>query len=748
MPASTRHITLLISKMSCVNCAANIERVLSRKTDGVARAKVNFATERAEVEYIPSIIGTDEIIAAVRHAGYGAELSDSETDIHNGETAARKAGDRDQLVRFVVGVLLTIPVFSISMGRGFHLFGPWADSPFIGWLLFILTTPVLFYTGWDYYTGGFRSLMNKSANMDVLVAMGASTAYFYSVAVLVIPRLSGHLQFETAAMIVTLIKLGKLLEARAKKKTGAAIHKLMELAPKLATIIEGDIEKTIPVSMVKKGDMIMVRPGERIPVDGKVISGKASVDEAMMTGEPYPVAKGAGDEVVGGTVNLDGMIRFSATRVGKETVLSQIIRLVEQAQGSLPPVQDLADRVAAVFVPVVIAVALITFSIWWTVTGDFVSAMIRMVAVLVIACPCAMGLATPTAVMAGTGKGAEAGVLFKSGAALEAAEKLDVLLMDKTGTITNGRFSVTDVTGAADSKQDVNHLMACAGSVAKNSNHPVAVAVAQKAVQMGLNLPESSDFVEHRGDGVSATIDGKEIRLGRPGWIESLGVDISGVKTRIADLRGKGKTVVVCAYDMHPLSIIALADTVKSGARDAIQGFYNAGLRLIMITGDSSRTAEAVAGQLGIEEVMAGVRPEEKAGVVMSLRDSGHRVGMVGDGINDAPALATADVGFAIGTGTDIAIESGDVVLSGGSLAGVMRAIGISRATMGTVRQNLFWAFCYNIILIPLAAGVLAPFEAVPEFLRQLNPMLAAAAMSLSSISVVTNSLLLYRSKL
>jgi len=738
-----------ISGMSCVNCAANIERALKRKAVGIVDSKVNFAAEQAVVEFIPTLTGTEDIISVISQAGYKAEpLTDMDSYPEDQEITASSAEIRRQTIRFFTGLVLTAPVFFISMGKGFHRPGLWGDPRLTGWFLCALTTPVLFYTGWDYYTGAFRSLKNKSANMDLLVALGASVAYLYSLGVLFFPKLGGHLYFDTAAVIVTLVKLGKLLETRAKKKTGAAIRKLIGLRPKQATIIDNGRQKTVSISMVQQEDIVLVRPGERIPVDGIVVDGEASVDESMLTGEPYPVLKKEGDKVVGGTVNLDGVIRFTATQVGRETVLAGIIRMVEEAQGTLPPVQELADRVAAIFVPAVIITALITFTAWWFVTDDFVQAMIRMVAVLVVACPCAMGLATPTAIMAGTGKGAEAGVLFRSGVALQAAEKLDVMFIDKTGTLTMGRFSVADMIVPHDSSEERDLLMTHAACAARNSKHPVASAVTRKALDAGLVLPDVSDFVEHRGNGISAKLGQREILLGSPGWIAANGLDISVFKERISELQAVGKTVVACAFDGKLRGIIALEDTIRPEAYKAVRSLKDAGIKVLMITGDHGKTAKAVAGKLGIDDVMAGLKPGEKADSIKSYRNAGHSVGMVGDGINDAPALAAADVGFAVGTGTDIAIESGDVVLSGESLLGVLHAISISKATMRTVRQNLFWAFCYNIVLIPLSAGILAPFDSVPEFFQQINPMLAAAAMSLSSICVVTNSLWLYRSKI
>ena len=737
-------IELPVTGMTCANCAANIERTLNKKVRGVTDASVNFASERASVEYLPSETSLDEIIAAIEKAGYGAIRPESgETGDKDAEQRAREAEIRDQTVKFLVGAAFALPLFILSMGRDFGLIGAWSHAPWVGWLFFVLATPVQFYTGWDYYVGGYKSLQNRSANMDVLVAMGSSVAYFYSIAVLLYPAAGDHVYFETSAVIITLIKLGKMLEARTKGKTGGAIRKLMGLRPDTATVIEDGEEKTVPLTQVEQGDVILVRPGERIPVDGEVISGSSAVDESMLTGEPIPVDKSAGDTVVGGTVNGEGLIRFTATRVGRETALAQIIRMVQEAQGSKPPIQGLADRVAAVFVPAVIGIAVVTFIVWWVLIGDFVPAMIRMVAVLVIACPCALGLATPTAVMAGTGKGAEHGILFKRGEALETASRLDTVVLDKTGTITEGKPSVTDVfpVGRIDDREA---LLTLAAAAEHGSEHPLGRAVAA-ARDEGLKPPEAEDFKASGGFGVEATVEGDRVRIGKPKWFDPSALDAA--RDRIDALQAEGKTAMVVTVNDELAGIIAVADTLKPESADAIRRLHDQGLKVVMITGDNQATADAIAAQVGIDAVHAEVRPDEKSDRVKAVQETGGRVGMVGDGINDAPALAQADVGFAIGTGTDVAIETGDVILSSGSLTGIPRAIGLSRATMRTIKQNLFWAFFYNAILIPVAAGVLYPFESVPGFLRQLHPILAAFAMAFSSISVVTNSLRLYRAK-
>ncbi|MFO8112958.1 MAG: heavy metal translocating P-type ATPase [Desulfosalsimonadaceae bacterium] len=746
---ATRNVELPVTGMTCANCGASIEKALFRKADGVLDASVNFATETAAVEYIPTVIDLEEIVTVIKRAGYNAYIPDeSKGDPEDYEMAARSAEVRDQTRKFLVGVLFTLPLFVLSMGRDMGFFGPWAQAAAVNWVLFLLATPVQFYTGWDYYTGGYRSLLNKSANMDVLVAMGSSVAYFYSVAILFFPLLGDHVYFETSAMIITLIKFGKMLETRTKRKTGGAVRKLLALTPDTATVVDGDAEKEMPLSEIQKGWHVRVRPGQRIPVDGKVLEGQSAVDESMLTGEPLPVTRKPGDTIIGGTINSDGTLLFEATRVGKDTALAQIIRMVREAQGSQPPIQAVADRVAAVFVPAVIVIAVITFFVWVLLSAGYVPAMIRLVAVLVIACPCALGLATPTAVMAGTGKAAEQGILFKSGEALEAAEKLDAVVFDKTGTLTAGKPEVTDVICFEEACSDRKRLLSLSASVEAGSEHPIGKAIMREAAREDISPSKAVDFKATGGEGVAAKIDGRTVRVGQISWFSDRKIDLTDYEEAVSDLQEKGKTVVLVTHGDVPMGLIAVADTVKPEAAETVSALHEHGIKVVMLTGDNRNTAAAIASQLGIDEVYSEVRPEEKAEKVKTLQSDNQRVGMVGDGINDAPALAVANVGFAMGSGTDVAIETGDVVLVGGSLSAVVKALDISRKTMRTVRQNLFWAFCYNTVLIPVAAGILYPFEGVPGMLRQLNPMLAAVAMSLSSISVVTNSLLLYRAKI
>jgi len=745
---TTTRVEMPVTGMTCANCAANIERTLNKKVAGVVNATVNFASERVSVEYIPGVLGLDDIVAAIEKAGYGAIPPEEGLDDEDAEQKARDVEIKDQTRKFAVGVLFALPLFMLSMGRDFGLVGQWSHAFWVNWFFWALATPVQFYTGWDYYVGGFKSLKNKSANMDVLVAMGSSVAYFYSLGVLLFPSLGAHVYFETSAVIITLIKLGKMLEARTKGRTGGAIRKLIGLRPKTATILEDNIEKEVPLTRVKVGDTVVVRPGERIPVDGVVLDGTSAVDESMLSGEPLPVDKHAGDMVVGGTINGEGLLRFRATRVGKETALAQIIRLVQEAQGSKAPIQALADKVAAVFVPAIIAIAFFVFFLWWGITGEYVPAMIRLVAVLVIACPCALGLATPTAIMAGTGKGAERGILFKSSEALETANKLDTIVLDKTGTITMGKPSVADIIPLEPWGDDPQKLLQLTASVEKGSEHPLGKAIVNEAQSRNLDLVDPEEFKAAGGLGVRARINGKQVLVGKPKWFGELDLDISSADEKITALQSEGKTVMVVVEDNALCGLIAVSDSIKPESGEAIGRLHDQHLKVVMLTGDNLQTAQTIAAQVHIDDIFAEVRPEEKSSKIKELQEKGERVGMVGDGINDAPALAQADVGLAIGTGTDVAIETAGVILSSGSLIGVPRAIQLSRATMKTIKENLFWAFGYNVILVPIAAGILYPFESLPLMLRQLHPILAALAMAFSSISVVSNSLRLYKAKI
>ncbi len=743
----TQKVELAVTGMTCANCAANIERALNKKVAGVVKASANFASERAAIEYIPGVVDLPEMIRAIEAAGYGVIAPEDIADEEDAEQIARQAEIRDQTYKFIVGVVFALPLFVLSMARDFNLIGAWSHAAWVNWFFWALATPVQFYTGWDYYINGFKSLKNKSANMDVLVAMGSSVAYFYSLALLFFPVLGHHVYFETSAVIITLIKLGKMLESRTKGRTGGAIRKLIGLRPKTATIIENDAEKEIPIARVQLGNTVLVRPGERIPVDGIVIEGASSVDESMLSGEPLPVDKGEGDKVVGGTINGEGLIKFRAAAVGKDTVLAHIIRLVQEAQGSKAPIQALADKVAAIFVPAIIGLALVVFVIWWAISGEFVPAMIRLVAVLVIACPCALGLATPTAIMAGTGKAAEKGILFKNSEALEMATKLNSVVLDKTGTITVGKPAVIDIIPIEPECRTAKELLEIGASVERGSEHPLGKAIVRHAESQGFALAAPQEFKAHGGRGVQANIKGHAVMVGKPEWFTELKISIESVSERIQQLQSQGKTVMVAARDNRLCGLITVSDELKIDSKEAIQEMQDQGLKVVMLTGDNPATAQTIGDQVQINDIIAEVKPDEKSSKVKTLQENGKRVGMVGDGINDAPALAQADVGLAIGTGTDVAIETADVILSSGSLKGVSRAIRLSHSTMRTIKQNLFWAFGYNVILIPVAAGILYPFESLPNMLRQLHPILAALAMAFSSVSVVTNSLRLYKSK-
>jgi Cu+-exporting ATPase len=743
IPTTTVELPLL--GMTCTNCSNTIQRRLN-KTEGVVEASVNFANERATVTYLPGVVTRDDLVAAVRKAGYDVVTSAEDEDVEDAESAARAAELRHQQMRLLVGTIFTLPLFLLSMARDLNLVGEWSHAIWVNWLFLALATPVQFYVGWDYYVGGYKSLRNGSANMDVLVAMGSSVAYFYSVVVLIALTFGNHnfghhVYFETSAVIITLIVLGKLLEVRAKGQTSAAIKKLIGLQAKTARVVRNGVEMDIPIGQVQRGDTVIVRPGEKIPVDGVVSDGHSAVDESMLTGESLPVEKSVGDAVIGATLNKQGLLKFEATKVGKETALAQIIRLVEQAQGSRAPIQRVVDQVAAYFVPAVIVIALATFAIWYFSGAGFVPALIRLVAVLVIACPCAMGLATPTSIMVGVGKGAEAGILFKNSAALEQAQKLTAIVLDKTGTITRGLPSVTDVVVSSEAGLSQSDLLRLAASAERGSEHPLGESIVRAAQEAGLVLSDPVAFEGISGYGIAAQVDGRRILLGNLRLMERETVALNGLGPKAQQLQAEAKTAMWLAVDGQASALIGVADTIKEGSKEAVATLKQQGLLVVMMTGDNEATAQAIAAEVGIDRLFAEVLPGEKASYVAQLQAEGHCVGMVGDGINDAPALAKADVGLAIGTGTDVAMETADVTLMRGDLRSVPQALALSKVTMRNIRQNLIWAFGYNVALIPIAAGVLAPFEWAPDFLRQLNPILAAAAMAFSSISVVTNSL-------
>jgi Cu+-exporting ATPase len=715
--------TLLIEGMTCAACSTRVDKVLN-KIEGVVKANVNLSTNKAIVEFPSGLLTDEDLIRVVEKAGYKAEV-EVERDLDR-EKQLREKEIKSLKTSFIISAILSIPLFSAML---FHMAG--IDNGLSnllnnGWFQFLLATPVQFIIGYRFYKGAYNSLRGGGANMDVLIAMGTSAAYFYSIYNLLIGV--HEFYFESAAVIITLILLGKLFEAIAKGKTSEAIKTLMGLQPKTAKVIRDGEEIDLPLEKLQIGDIIVVRPGERVPVDGTIVEGNSALDESMITGESIPVDKTIGDPVIGATINKFGAFKFEATKIGKDTVLSQIIKLVEDAQGSKAPVQRLADKISGIFVPVVVLIAFLAFLGFTFIGNNFNAGLINAVAVLVIACPCALGLATPTAIMVGTGKAAENGILIKSGEHLERTHKMDTIIFDKTGTITKGEPEVTDILNLNDI--DKNELLRIAASVERASEHPLGQSIVQKGIEEKLELTEPESFNSVPGKGLEAKFEGKAVLIGNRRLMNDNNILIGETEENsMLKLEEEGKTAMLISLDGELAGIIAVADQIKETSLQAIKDLQKMGLEVYMITGDNERTARAIAKDIGITNILADVLPEDKADKVEELKAQGKHVGMVGDGINDAPALAAADIGFAIGTGTDVAMEAADITLMRGDLNGVVTAIRLSHRTMKTIKQNLFWAFFYNTIGIPFAA------------LGFLNPMVAGAAMAFSSVSVVTNSL-------
>jgi Cu+-exporting ATPase len=727
-------IILKIGGMSCVDCAKSIEKALNNR-EGIYNATLNFATEKVAVEYNPEQVSVAGIKKTIQEVGY--QVIEPERMAEDTENKERKRHIEHLKRLLIASIVLSVPTIIFTWFPVLPLL------PNNVWL-FILATPVQFILGWTFYVGTYKGLKNRTANMDTLIAMGTSTAWIYSTAVTFTPSIfpqGSGVFFDTATMIMTFILLGKLLDAIAKGRTSEAIRKIMGLQAKTARIIREGEEFEIPVEDVQVDDLVIVRPGEKIPVDGVVVEGYSGVDEKVITGESLPVEKKTGDQVVGATINKTGMLKFKATKVGKDTVLSQIIALVEDALTSKAPVQRLADLVSGYFVPAIIITATISALLWFFVIGaDFIFSLTVFIAVLIVACPCALGLATPTAIMVGVGKGAENGILIKSGEALEAAQKLKTIVFDKTGTLTKGEPEVTDIFPANSFSEE--QVLKLAAIAEKNSEHPLGAAIVKRALDRGLKIDDPESFNAIPGYGVEVEHDGARILVGNRKLLEINNVDIGPLEERMTGLEELGKTAMLVAVDNQSAGLLAVADTLKENSSDAVEKLQQMGLEVIMITGDNQRTANAIAKQVGVNRVLAEVLPSDKAAEIKRLQSEGKIVAMVGDGINDAPALAQANIGIAVGSGTDVAVETGDIVLIKNDLRDVLVAIQLSKATMRKIRQNLFWAFFYNIILIPLAAGVFYPILHV-----LFNPVLASAAMASSSVTVVSNASLLRRFK-
>lgn len=745
-PARTSKVTLNIASMSCASCVGRVDKALA-DVPGVLSVSVNLAAETATVEYLEGAVSLGDLMAASAAIGYPAEIAEAQA---SQSRVARKTEEADGLRRSVLlAAILTLPVFILEMGShlipAFHHLVMTTIGLQTSWIIqFVLATLVLFGPGRHFYTKGFPALFKGAPDMNSLVAVGTGAAWGYSVVATFLPGLLPEgvraVYFEAAAVIVVLILIGRWLEARAKGRTGAAIQALLGLQVRTARVVRGGETVEVDVDALAVGDVILVRPGERIPVDGEVTEGSSNVDESMITGEPVPVQKAAGAAVTGGTVNGTGSLTFKAARVGSDTTLAQIIRMVEEAQGAKLPIQGLVDRVTLWFVPAVMVLAALTVVIWLLVGPDpaLTLALVAGVSVLIIACPCAMGLATPTSIMVGTGRAAEIGVLFRKGDALQALSEVDFIALDKTGTVTEGQPSLTDLVTTDGLDRD--RVLSLIAAVEAQSEHPIAEAIVRGARAEGIAIPAATGFRSITGYGVAATVEGQEVMVGADRYMTREGIDIAALVETEAELAGRGRTALYAAIDGKLAAVIAVADPVKPASQEAVAALHARGFKVAMITGDKRETAEAIARETGIDHVIAGVLPDGKVAALDDLRAGDRKIAFVGDGINDAPALAHADVGIAIGTGTDVAIESADVVLMSGDLRGVVNAVEVSRRTMSNIRQNLVWAFGYNVALIPVAAGVL-----YPAFGLLLSPVFAAGAMALSSVSVLTNALRLRR---
>ncbi|MCA9129990.1 MAG: heavy metal translocating P-type ATPase [Planctomycetales bacterium] len=746
----TKTIELPVTGMTCVGCARSIERSLTAVA-GVQSSDVNFSANTVAITFEPQVVDQHTLVEAIRSSGFDVVEAPQGENLHDAVATAEQAFRHRQMLRLIVGLVFTVPLFVLSMGRDLGLWGAWAHAPWVNWLMFGLASPVQFYVGWEYYTKASQSLRKLSANMDVLVSLGALTAYGFSLLVMFSLMVGStawgnHVYFETSATIITLVLLGRIVESKAKGRTNAALTRLLGLQAKRANVLRNGVEVELPVERLVVGDVVVVRPGERIPVDGRVLAGDSAVDESMLSGESLPVDKTVGSMVVGATINRAGVLKIEALKLGGETALAQIVKQVAYAQSTKAPIQQLADRVTNVFVPIVLFVALLAFCVWYFAFGDLNQGLLRMISVLLISCPCAMGLATPLAIMVGMGRGAENGILFKSSESLQRVGDATHIVLDKTGTLSEGALRVTNVFAVAERSE--TELVRLAAAVEQFSEHPIGQAIVSHAKELSLELDDCREFAANSGKGVQAIVGNKSVRIGTLRWITSQGIETVSIESQARQLQKAAQTVMCVVVDQHVQGLITVADTLKRSSPEAIQRLRSMGLHVAMITGDNTETAKAIGAEVGIDDIMAETLPSQKASRIRHLQQSGAVVAMVGDGINDAPALAQADVGIAIGTGTDIAIESADVTLLRGDLRSIPQAITLSNSTVRNIKQNLFWAFAYNVLLIPIAAGVLAGFHSLPLMLRELHPIMAALAMVMSDLVIVANALRLRRASI